>query len=143
MQFQCSCETPLMKERLLRKLWFCSNKCQIQLCSVWWIREENSQVSLHISGDFQVKWAMCCNTLTRGKKSRIFDAGLRTDSAAFKKLSCDKVCVAFVNPNPIYSHVKSSVRKSLILTSSDFSDRIFRYRTSNQFHFQYIYLGTS
>ena len=38
-----------MRERLFRKLWFLFNKCQIQLCSVWWIKEENSRVSLSVS----------------------------------------------------------------------------------------------
>ena len=28
-----------------KALVYCSNKCQIQLCSVWWIREELSRVS--------------------------------------------------------------------------------------------------
>ena len=38
-----------MRERLLWKLWFLFNKCQIQLCSVWWIKDEDSRVSMYTS----------------------------------------------------------------------------------------------
>ena len=104
-----SCETPLTRERLLWKLWFRSNKCQFQLCSVWWIREENSQVSI-----FWLKclfhWVPECDISSRDfSVSRLFSIFWEYRSRSQKFWSRKKVSVSV---SKIFSLEKKSRYRS-------------------------------